>query len=150
MADTRTVAGETTIGFAEESRDYLNRVSNAWVGTAQQGADAFQRVTDTFQAFLPAFSRDYAVPSPKQVIDTTFDIANQVVDYQRQALDVQRQIAHQLVEGFGKLYSSDEQPAPEKAAQRANEALQKVGQQTEESVEQARQSNGNGKATARL
>lgn len=142
MADTRTVAGESTLGLAEETRDYLNRVSNAWVENTQQSADAAQRVADTFSAFVPALSRDYAVPSPKQVIDTTFDIANQVVDYQRQALDFQRRIAQQIVDGFGRLYSSDEQPASEKAAQRANEALQKVGQQTEENVAQARQSNG--------
>jgi hypothetical protein len=144
MATTRTVAGEATVGLAEETRDYANRVNGAWVNNAHQGAAALQRWTDTVAAFVPALSRDYAVPSPKQFVDTTFDIVSRTLEFQRQ-------IAQELIDGYGPLYSSDGQPAPEKAAQRANEILQQAGEHAEETADRAKQpaGEGSGRSSAR-
>ena len=136
MAETKTWAGEATLGAAEESRDYLNRVSGALVGNTHQALQATQRVTGALQQvgqqFSPALAQDYQVPSPKQLIDTSYDFATRM-------LDLQRQLAHQWIDGFGGLYSSDETPAPEKVAQRANEGIQKVSEQARQAQEQAQQ-----------
>ena len=109
MAETKYFANEATVGLAQESRDYINRVTDAY-------SDAAQRWVDAGSQIVPAWQPDgFKVPNPKDLLNSYFDLAEQV-------LGAQRKLVEQAFDQFGKLASTDEKPAYEKAAEQATNA----------------------------
>jgi hypothetical protein len=107
VADTKTAINDTTVGLAEEGRDYVHRVTGAWT-------EATDRWVGALQQFVPVLRPEsYQVPSPKEFVNAYFDIAEQ-------ALGTQRQLTEQFLDRFGSLLTTDQEPVQEKAAKAAN------------------------------
>ncbi len=104
--NVRNVMGDATTGFAEFSRDYLNKVAGAWGDTTERWNAASQR--------LPAFGRDFNAPNPKELVDASYDIIEQMIG-------MQRELAHRVLDRFGSIVSDDERPAQDKMTDRVNE-----------------------------
>jgi hypothetical protein len=122
MTESRDALTTTTVGAAEEARDYVNRVVNAW-------SEASERYVRTLQQFAPTGQAgQYQAPNPKALLDASYEVA-------QQALELQHQMLSQAYERFGQLFSRDEEPAPEKATQQANEAGQQAQQATRSAAE---------------
>ena len=120
----RGLVTEAAVGFAEESRDYVNRLAGAWT-------DATQRWVGAFQQFTPNVNAEgYGVPSQKEVIDASFDIAEQILGFQRQ-------LAHQIADRFGSLVTTDGQPVGDKIAQQLNDQVQQANSQVQQAAQQA-------------
>ena len=135
MAENRDAVREATVGFAEESRDYVNRLTDVWTDATERWVSAVQQST---QQFVPSIRPDaVAVPSPKEFVDATYDIAEQILGFQRQ-------LTHTVLERFGTLASSDDQPIQEKAAQQANQQVQQVAQQAQQAQQQVQGQQGQG------
>ena len=104
--ETRTHAGDATIGFAEFSRDYLNKLAGAWGDTTERWNAASQR--------FPAFGRDFNAPNPKELVDASYDIIEQVIG-------MQRELAHRVLDRFGSIVSDDDRPVQDKMTERVND-----------------------------
>ena len=120
----RNLVTEATVGFAEETRDYVNRLSGAWTEATQRWVGALQQFTPNVNA------EGYGVPSQKEVIDASFDIAEQVLGFQRQ-------LASQIADRFGSLVTTDGQPLGDKIAQQLNEQAQQASSQVQQATQQA-------------
>ncbi|MDP9399087.1 MAG: hypothetical protein M3P96_15280 [Actinomycetota bacterium] len=130
MAENRDAVREATVGFAEESRDYVNRVTDVWTDATERWVNALQQST---QQFVPSIRPEaVAVPSPKELVDASYDIAEQILGFQRQ-------LTHTILDRFGTLASSDDQPIQEKVAQQATQQVQQAGQQGQQAGQQAQQ-----------
>ncbi len=130
MAENRDAVREATVGFAEESRDYVNRVTDVWTDATERWVNALQQST---QQFVPSIRPEaVAVPSPKELVDASYDIAEQILGFQRQ-------LTHTILDRFGTLASSDDQPIQEKVAQQATQQVQQ-GQQAGQQAQQGAQS----------
>ena len=112
---------DTITGLVESSRRYLEAITEVWVQSVDQAARAGQWTTSAAGQLVPTPSADYAVPTPKQLLDTSFELAQQV-------LNLQRQIAGVLLGGPAAAASGDDQATPGRAGQRAENAQPASGQ----------------------
>jgi hypothetical protein len=116
MAETKNAVNEATVGFAEESRDYVNRVTGAWTEAAQRWVNAAQQFVPTLRP------EGFQVPNPKDFIDASYDIVEQALGYQRQ-------LVHEVYDRFGTLVSTDQQPVQEKVTDQVNQAKDQAAAQ---------------------
>lgn len=104
---TTEATKDATVRFAETGRDYLNRLTGDFTENTQKWTAASQRL-------IPALGRDVTAPRPKELIDASFDIAQQV-------LTMQRELAHKVVDRFGAILTdkNDTKPASPLVAPKA-------------------------------
>lgn len=148
MAENKTIGGEANLGFAEETRDYTNRVTAAWAEQANRATAAYNEAANRWvgavQQITPALAPDSVqVPDARQIWNAYFDVLEQTVA-------VQRQLAEKFLDSVGGLVTIDGAPAHQKVAERVSQATEQAATAAKQATEDTKdskdagQGNGNG------